>query len=322
MLLDTALKRLRSSGNLNSKVKRRVYERFECAVITNNVKEMRTLLVEYPNLDLNHRLRRHADGNGFLHSAVCFRCADVLHMLLEECTARGQQHLVDQTNTMQETPLHLAIRTVQPQLVDLLLTARAANHVQTAVERQTPLLMALRLYIKYRDICSNSNSKAYVAERKQQDQYESDRRKLQSLSATVWSDDVPTVRRRDNELNLRLMRKILISLLDESEPSSWLLSDSKGQNVFQIALQHQVDFVIDCQRAIQSPPPAYRQFEKSPTLQAQQQQQPNLQPDINGNYVTLEAAYENGVNQENAFALCARAIAESTRGPSLSAKFE
>lgn len=284
-------------GRSSTKIKRRVYERFECAVIINNVKELRAILSEYPTFDLNFRLRRHGDSNGFLHTAVRHKASDALQFLLEQCASKGLPQLVDQVNASFETPLHLAIHSVQPALVDLLLTAQAANCVQCMPDRQTPLLMALRLYVKYRDICtqssrssSDANSslhfsptsafaqraarEAWNREQLLAAEYEANKRRLAAMSAVPWPVEGPLVRRRDNELKLRLMRKILISLMGESDPSSWLLTDINGENVFQIALAHQVDFVLSA-----------RPFSTK-----------NCNADLNGNYFHL---LDNESNQEN-----------------------
>lgn len=342
----------------NDKIKRRIYEQFECAVILNDCMKMALLLKENSKLNLAEIMR--PDGHTFLHTAIRYQCKDALSWLVSRCN----RSLLNQQNSYGESPLHLAVREQSPILVNILLNHKACNHVQNYLNKETPLHLALNLYIKYRNmkdydyvpnsISTNSstrNGPTQISTSTQQHQYNNngiiaeqhlnsaikinsntssvrsfDQLQLDgnsintttaigklSLQATTEQDgkendanlnrliSQPTQGTRNsfiknstrnhlnNKLddltaaflnkqnlnccsissssnslqqqysphnrsdietinNCRLMRKIVMAILHDSDPNSWKIKNSKNQNAFQIAKEHQVDFVCDYQK--------------------------------------------------------------------------
>ena len=315
----------------NEKIKRRTYENMECAVILNDCNKMATLLREHPKLNLTHDLR--PDGATLLHSAVRYQCKDALSWLATRCN----RFQINQQNTAGDSPLHWAVRERSPILVNILLNHRACNHVQNYTNRDTPLLLALSLYIKYRNLkdcgpvdselsgvptsggtrsnsttsersaindcfCqkkeksfdllqleTNSSSRGslqtaarlskFDLQRPQERQKENDSSNLNRLisqsagysqhpgrnyhSGSQLNDltadflnranccprvsSIPPANRLDNEAinNCRLMRKIVMAILHDSDPSSWRLANAAGKTVIRLAKENQVDFVYD-----------------------------------------------------------------------------
>lgn len=343
--------KFRQQTTPNEKIKRRVYEQFECAVILNDCSKMATLFKENPKLDLSYDLR--PDGNTLLHTAIRHQCKDALSWLAS-LYSRAQ---LNQQNSIGESPLHLAVREQSPILVNILLNHKACNHVQN-LNKETPLHLALNLYIKYRNLkdydcvldrnleqfnsaqiknsCGSklqhhhhqNNSLTRINERNassmkinscfcqkreksfdlhqletnnidttaakfnlqpnKQHEKENDSNdlnrltsqsnvlnynnpnrnhlsKLDDLTAVLLnkqnrncccalnSNNESSQRQRSHssrfELetinNCRLMRKIVMAILHDSDPNSWQMRNSKGQTVVCIAKEHQVDFVYD-----------------------------------------------------------------------------
>lgn len=139
----------------NDKIKRRTYEHFECAVILNDCNKMANLLKDNPKLNLSHDLR--PDANTLLHTAVRYQCKDALSWLASRCN----RYQINQQNIVGDSPLHWAVRERSPILVNILLNHKACNHVQNYLNKETPLILALNLYIKYRNLkdyaCVHSN---------------------------------------------------------------------------------------------------------------------------------------------------------------------
>lgn len=308
----------------SEKIKRRTYEQMECAVILNDTNKMSALLREHPKLGLHlaHDLR--PDGTTLLHTAVRYQCKDALSWLASRCN----RFQINQQNTAGDSPLHCAVRERSPILVNILLNHKACNHVQNYTSRSTPLLLALGLYIKYRNLkdcaCApgdsepaSSRSNSTASERsvvqdcfcqkkeksfdllqletnnnrhprgsagrpaeKENDSsnlnrligqsaamayagvrnHPSSNSKLDDLTADFLNRQnccragdapancpLPASYRSDNEAinNCRLMRKIVMAILHDSDSSSWRLADAHGQTVIRMAKENQVDFVYD-----------------------------------------------------------------------------
>lgn len=317
----------------SEKIKRRTYENMECAVILNDCNKMTTLLREHPKLNLAHDLR--PDGTTLLHTAVRYQCKDALSWLATRCN----RFQINQQNATGDSPLHWAVRERSPILVNILLNHRACNHVQNYTNRNTPLLLALSLYIKYRNLkdcacvpgdpepsgalltnAASTRSNSTASERSAindcfcqkkeksfdllqletnnnlrsslhaaarsgaikldlQRPYEQQKENDSSNLKRLISQSVPygqypgrnhqsnsklddltadflnrqnccpveAPARSDNEAinNCRLMRKIVMAILHDSDPSSWRLANSQGQTVVRLAKENQVDFVYD-----------------------------------------------------------------------------
>lgn len=347
------------------KIKRRTYEQFECAVLTNDCNKMLTILKDNPKLNLAHDLR--PDGNTFLHTSVRYRNKDALHWL----ASRYNKSQLNRQNIIGDSALHLAVKEKSTILVDILLNHKACNHVQN-MNRETPLQLALSLYIKYRDLkdhaCVSNNLKfndhriieteigqqpiidsCCFCQKKLFDpvqletnsdsnstssnisQFEHQKEndpcnlnlnklikhsishglnnssKLEDLTSTFLNRQNLANRdccRLSNEFrmngnalenqlsskkdietinNCRVMRKILISILHDSDPSSWQMKNLKGQNVIDIAKIHQVDFVYDF----------ILNYQKLNEIVKPEQQQV-YHIDRNGNYLIANNAVTNG----------------------------
>lgn len=82
-------------------------------------------------------------GDTPLHAAVIHKKYDVLHALLSAVIKIPQQTIVNQVNHLKQTPLHLAVITKQPKMVEVLMRCGADPNL-CDLQGNTPLHLAIK----------------------------------------------------------------------------------------------------------------------------------------------------------------------------------